>query len=153
MRKKLPFRAWSYFRIGYAQYFTFILAIANMYTLSYYLIIDNEPTIRAIFPNFSVYVIVFTGFILPILIIIGYVHMKRSHAFIADTDILFESNPYNYKLAPGITREVTAPLFLELLILGRKSLSDEKLTDDELKRLRELEQKINFLSDGNSLPK
>lgn len=153
MKKKLPFRSWYYFRIGYAQYFAFILALGNMLTLTYYLVLTNEPSFKTIFPSFSIYVLVSSVIGVPLLMLVGYAHMKRSHAFTSEQDITVESNPYSYKLAPGISRECMAPLYLELLRLGRKSLSDEKLTDDELNRLRELEKKLDLIAKGNSLPK
>ena len=89
----------------------------------------------------------------PLLILVGYAHMKRSHAFTSEMDISVESNPYSYKLTPGIQKECMAPLYLELLVLGRKSLSDEKLTEDELKKLQELEQKLDLIAKGGSLPR
>jgi hypothetical protein len=153
MKKKLPFRSWYYFRIGYAQYFAFVLALGNMLTLTYYLVLTNEPSFKTLFPSFSIYVIVSSVVGVPLLMLVGYAHMKRSHAFTSEQDITVESNPYSYKLAPGIMREVMAPLYLELLKLGRKSLSDEKLTDDEANRLQELEKKLDLLVEGKSLPK
>lgn len=153
MKKKLPFRSWYYFRIGYAQYFAFVLALANMFTLTYYLVITNDPSFKIIFPSFSIYVMVSSIIGVPLLMLVGYAHMKRSHAFTSEQDISVESNPYSYKLAPGITRECMAPLYLELLKLGRKSLSDEKLTDDELNELQQLEKKLDLLAKGESLPK
>lgn len=153
MKKKLPFRSWYYFRIGYAQYFAFILALGNMLTLTYYLVLTNEPSFKTVFPSFSIYVIVSSIIGVPLLMLVGYAHMKRSHAFTSEQDITVESNPYSYKLTPGIQRECMAPLYLELLKLGRKSLSDEKLTDDELRRLQELEKKLELIVKGDSLPK
>ncbi len=153
MKKKLPFRSWYYFRIGYAQYFAFILALGNMFTITYYLVITNDPSFKTIFPSFSLYVIVSSIVGIPLLMLVGFVHMKRSHAFTSEQDITVESNPYSYKLAPGIQRECMAPLYLELLRLGRKSLSDEKLTDTELTKLQDLEKKLDLIASGGSLPK
>lgn len=153
MKTKLPFRSWYYFRIGYAQYFAFILALGNMLTLTYYLVLTNDPSFKTIFPSFSIYVVISSSIGVPLLMLVGYAHMKRSHAFTSEQDITVESNPYSYKLAPGIQRECMAPLYLELLRLGRKSLSEEKLTDAELDRLQELENKLDLLAKGESLPK
>lgn len=153
MKKKLAFRSWYYFRTGYAQYFAFVLALGNMLTLTYYLVLTNEPSFKTIFPSFSIYVIVSSVIGVPLLMLVGYAHMKRSHAFTSEQDITVESNPYSYKLAPGIVRECMAPLYLELLKLGRKSLSEEKLTDEELTKLQELEKKLDLIAQGGSLPK
>ncbi len=151
MKKKLPFRAWYYFRVGYVQYFTFILALANMFTITYYLAITNDPSLKIVFPSFSAYVIISTLIGIPILVIVGFVHLKRSHAYTSEIDISVESNPYNYKLYPGILRECMAPLYLELLVLGRKYLSDEKLTEEEIKKLEILQEKLEFISKGGNL--
>ncbi|MGH9992098.1 MAG: hypothetical protein ACREAZ_05565 [Nitrososphaera sp.] len=152
LKKKLPFRAWYYFRTGYSQYFSFILALGNMYTLTYYLAIANNPALDSIFPNFYIYAIAFTVVGFPLLVVAGYLHMKKSHAYSAEMDITVESNPYSYRLNPGIQTECVAPLYLELLRLGRKSLSDEKVTDEELKRIQELESKLSIIAKGESLP-
>lgn len=151
MKKKIPFRAWYYFRVGYVQYFTFILALANMFTITYYLVVTSDPSLKIVFPSFSAYVVISTLIGIPLLVLVGFVHLKRSHAFTSEMDISVESNPYNYKLYPGILRECMAPLYLELLILGRKSLSDEKLTEEEIKKLEILQKKLDFISQGGSL--
>lgn len=151
MKKKLVFRAWSYFRVGYAQYFSFILAMFNMLTTTYYLAIKDDPAINTIFPNFSIYVLISSIVGIPLLVIVGFLHMKKSPAFSADQDILWESFPYSYKLSPGIQKECIAPLYLELLKLGRKSLSAEKLTPEELKQLQTFENKLDLIAKGGSL--
>jgi hypothetical protein len=79
--------------------------------------------------------------------------MKRSSAYSSEQDITVESNPYSYRLNPGIQRECIAPLYLELLRLGRKSLSDERVTEEELKRIQELESKLTIVARGGSLPR
>jgi len=151
LKKYMPFRSWMYFRTAYGQYFTFVIAIANMFTITYYLLIDNISSLDVVFPSFSSYVIISSIIGIPLLTILGFVHMKKSHAFKSDSDILQESFPYNYKLLPGIHSECLAPLYLELLRLGRKSLSNEKLTDNDIKKLHELETKLELISKGGSL--
>lgn len=151
MKKKLPFRAWYYFRVGYTQYFAFILALANMLTLTYYFVVTSEPSLKLVFPSFSAYVIISTLIGLPLLIVVGFVHLKRSHAYSSEMDVSVESNPYTYKLAPGILKECLAPLYLELLILGRKSIGNEMLTTEESKKLEVLQKKLDFIAKGESL--
>ena len=151
MKKKLPFRAWYYFRVGYTQYFAFILALANMLTLTYYFVVTSEPSLKLVFPSFSAYVIISTVIGVPLLIAIGFVHLKRSHAYTSEMDVSVESNPYTYKLAPGILKECLAPLYLELLVLGRKSIAGETLTVEESKKLEILQKKLDFIANGGSL--
>jgi len=152
LRKRMPFRAWYYFRAGYSQYFAFILALINMYTLTYYLAIADNPALHSIFPNFYLYAVVFSVVGFPLLVIVGYIHMKKSQAFSSEMDITAEAFPYNYRLAPGIQSECIAPLYLELLRLGRKALSNETITEEELKKINELNQKLDLLATGGSLP-
>ena len=145
------FRAWFYFRTGLSQYFSFVIALGNMFTITYYLLIDNSTSFDILFPSFSSYVIISSFIGIPLLTIVGFVHMKKSHAFKSESNIIHESLPYNYKLMPGIHKECLAPLYLELLRLGRKSLNDEKISDDEIKKIELLESKLEFLAKGNSL--
>lgn len=149
--KKVPFRAWFYFQTGYSQYFTFTIAVINMLTTTYYLAINQNEIIGKVFPTFSTYVILSSSIGIPVLVFLGYLHMRRSHIYKSQQDILQESSPYNYYLLPGIQKEVIAPLYCELLELGRKSLSDEGITDEQSKRLADLIQKLKMLSSGGSL--
>lgn len=149
--KKVPFRAWFYFQTGYSQYFTFSIAVINMFTTTYYLAISQNEMIGKVFPTFSAYIITSTMVGVPLLVFLGYLHMKRSHIYKSQQDILQESSPYNYYLLPGIQKEVIAPLFLELLELGRKSISNEGITEEQSKRLDNLVSKLKILSSGGSL--
>ena len=153
LKKTFPFRSWFYFRTGYAQYFAFILSIVNMLILTYYLAITNSPALKDIFPSFASYAILFIIIILPILSVVGFLHMKKSSAFTSEQDVFAESQPYNYKLPPGLWKECVVPLLFELLIISKKNINDEKSNDDDLKRLQALEKKFALLSDGGSLPK
>ena len=151
MRKNLIFRSWYYFRTGLIQYFSFIIALGNMFTITYYLLIDNIDSFDIIFPSFSSYIIITSIIGIPLLTIVGLAHMKKSHAFKSELNIVNESLLYNYKLTPGIHKECLAPLYLELLRLGRKSLFNEKIDEQEIKKIEEIESKLDFLAKGNSL--
>jgi len=152
LKKTLPFRSWFYFRIGYTQYFAFILALANMLTLTYYLVIADS-SLHSIFPSFTSYVVISTIIGIPILAFVGFLHMKKSPAFASEQEISAEANPYNYKLPPGLWKECVVPLLFELLILLKKNINEEKPDSNDLMRLKELEKKFDLLKDGGSLPK
>ena len=149
--KKLFSRAWFYFQTGYGQYFTFTLALINMLTTTYYLAITQNEIGDTIFSSFSTYVIVSSIIGIPLLILLGFMHMRKSLIYKSQQDILQESWPYNYYLLPGIQKEIMAPLFRELLELGRRSLSNEDITEKQSKRLDELVHKLKLLSSGSSL--
>lgn len=149
--KKIPFRSWFYFQTGYAQYFAFAIAMMNMLTTTYYLFVEQNGEFMKLFPSFSTYVIVSSIVGVPLMIILGYVHMQRSAIYKAQQDIVQESLPYNYYLIPGIQKEILAPLFRELLELGRKSLSKEGITTEQSERLDVLIKKLELLNSGGSL--
>ncbi|MDE1877944.1 MAG: hypothetical protein KGI07_05370 [Thaumarchaeota archaeon] len=148
---KVHFRSWFYFQTGYSQYFTFSIAIVNMLTTTYYLIISQNSEIGKIFPNFSIYVLVSSIIAVPILITLGFIHMRRSAIYTSQQDVLQESWPYNYYLTPGIQKEILAPLLRELLELGRHSISNDGITSEQSRRLDELVTKLELLISGGSL--
>ena len=90
--KKLPFRSWYYFRIGWSTYFAFIFAAINTITVTYYLAIENIPSLKDIFPSFTTYGITVAVIGIPILVAMGYAHFKKSQSFKSETEILVESN-------------------------------------------------------------
>ena len=98
MSKNRPFRAWFYFRQGWTAYFAFIMAAINVLTVTYFLAIENYPSLQAIFPTFAHYIIIVVGIGVPLLVLVGYFHYKRSQAFAAEADINIEANPYWYKI-------------------------------------------------------
>ena len=73
--------------------------------------------------------------------IIGYVHYKRTAAYKSETSILFESNPYS--LRNIVNNQINLQINLELLKMLSKLLSNEKLTELELKEIKDLEKKLN----------
>ena len=52
MKQNIGFRAWFYFRQGWATYFAFIFAAINTLTVTYYLAIENYPFLNNIFPPY-----------------------------------------------------------------------------------------------------
>lgn len=149
MRKSLGFRGWYYFRMGWTTYFAFILAAINTLTVTYYLAIENIPILKTIFPTFVEYVMLIVSIGIPLLIIIGYIHYKRSPAYSAETDVIAESNPYNYKLPPkGWNQTVNYPLYLLLTKMMLKSSNNEQFSEDEISEIKELQKKIQLLIDG-----
>ena len=51
MKQNIGFRAWFYFRAGWTTYFAFIFAAINTLTVTYFLAIENYPSLNNIFPN------------------------------------------------------------------------------------------------------
>ncbi|MGI0010703.1 MAG: hypothetical protein ACREAE_04805 [Nitrosopumilaceae archaeon] len=90
---------------------------------------------------------------IPLLIFIGYVHYKRVTAYSAEADIIVESHPYYYKLPPGYNVEVLFPLYLTITKILIKLSKNEKLTNEELDEIIDLQNKINILIKGGQIGK
>jgi hypothetical protein len=135
------FRSWYYFRMGWSTYFAFIFAAINTLTITYYLAIEKVPLLISIFPTFLQYVLIISGLGIPILILIGYAHYKRTKAFQTEVEILIESNPFAARNIANT--EMILELNLKsldlLLLLNQK----EKISESELKEIRELHKKIS----------
>jgi hypothetical protein len=128
------FRAWFYFRNGWSMYFAFIFAAINTLTVTYYLAIDEIPFLLIIFPTFLHYVglAVFVG--MPCLIIIGYIHFKKSPAYRSEATIGFEVNPFVRRSL--INSEINLELNLMILNLLSKLSNNEKLSENELNKIQ-----------------
>ena len=145
------FRGWYYLRTGWTTYFAFIFASVNTLVVTYYLAIEKVPDLQTIFPTFISYVLILSVIGIPILIITGYIHFQKSHAYGSEAEIAAEQNPYFYKAAPGWVRDVQWPLFLKFSELLIKLSNNEKLTESELQEITELQKKIGVLMKGGSI--
>lgn len=148
MKKGLPFRAWYYFRMGYATYLTFMIATVNALVTTYYLAIQKYPDLLAVFPTFTIWVIFIVLAVTPLAVFLGWLHFKRSPAYRSEMDISVEANPYYYKLPPGYWREALAPAMLEILRLNLKVINKESLTEAEISSLKNLQSKLQVLIEG-----
>ena len=139
-KKSKSFRGWFYLRTGWAVYFAFIFAAINTLVVTYYLAIENIPFLQQIFPTFVHYVITVTLIGIPILIGAGYIHFKKSPGFKSEADIAIESNPHARRNLLNTEAIIASYLFSNDLMM--KMLKDEKLTEDEIKKFTELQNKI-----------
>lgn len=150
-RRSVTFRSWFYFQTGYSQYFVFIFGAVNTLTLTYYLAIDNYPALQSAFSSFTIYVAIVTLAGFPAMVLAGYLHMRRTSAFRSQVEISVESDPYMYRLPPGVHQEVMAPLLYEVLGALKKADAGERLTPDEVRAMKDLDEKLGFLSGGGIL--
>lgn len=144
-RNNKLYRLWFYLRTGLSNYIGLPISAFNMIFLVYLTLININPSISKYMPIFFVTI---TVIILFLGIVLGLVHFKKTLAFSAELDILIESNPWYYKVTPGINKEIVIPYFIHSLE-GLRRLSDESLdlTQDE-------SELINFLlNEGNDLLK
>jgi hypothetical protein len=144
MERKLVPRAWFYFRMGWSLYFAFIFAAINTLTVTYFLAIEKYPTLQAIFPSFLQYVILVVGIGIPILVVIGYFHIKKTSAFRSETAIAAENNPYQRRTI--VNTELTLRLNQELIKILMKNLKNEKVTDEDLEKIKKIESEIEKIT-------
>jgi len=140
VEKNLGFRGWFYFRTGWATYFAFIVAAVNALTVTFFLAIENYPSLSTIFPTFGHYIVIVVGIGVPILVLIGYIHFKRSKSFRAEADVLIETNPHIRRILQNT--EVLLPSYLKLTELIIKMSENKKLTDKELEEVSKLQKQL-----------
>ncbi len=140
MKHSLGFRSWFYFRVGWSTYFAFAFAAINTLVTTYYLAIEKASMLKALFPSFGIYVILITSIGIPVLVVIGYVHYKRSKAFQSENDILLESNPYQRRTI--VNTEIILQLMLQLIELNLKLSQNGKLTKDEEQEISKLHKTL-----------
>tara|TARA_B100001964_G_scaffold233701_1_gene291317 strand:+ start:487 stop:897 length:411 start_codon:yes stop_codon:yes gene_type:complete len=129
------------------------MAAINVLTVTYFLAIENYPVLQAIFPTFGHYIAIVVGTGVPLLVLVGYFHYKRSQAYAAEADINIEANPYWYKIPPGWNKEVVFPLYLNMINLMLKMSKNEKLAPDEIEKMLDIQKSLSNLIDGGYVGK
>ena len=144
MKRNTGFRFWFYFRSGWSSYFAFIFAAINTLVVTYYLAIERYPFLESIFPNFIQYVVIIVSVGIPLLILVGYAHWKRTPAYRSEADIWMESNPYQARML--VNSEILLQLNLKLTELIIKQSKNEKASDDELAEITKLQKELSEFS-------
>ena len=124
-----------------------------MLTVTYFLAVENYPVLDILFPSFLHYVSTAVVIGVPMLVLVGYIHYKRSAAFSAEADINVEAYPYWYKLPPGWNKEVVFPLYLQMINLMIKISKNEKLSTDETKEMSDIQKSLSTLIEGGYIGK
>lgn len=139
MRQNIGFRGWFYFRQGWSTYFAFIFAAVNTMVVTYFLAIESIPTLKIIFPTFYIYLLIMASIGIPILILVGYAHQKRTASYKAEADIYYESNPHALRTYNDV--ELLLQLNLKLVNLLLEDLKNEEDSQEKLEIL-ELKKEI-----------
>ena len=148
MKQRIGFRGWFYFRIGWSTYFVFILAAINTLTITYFLAIDNYPILKAIFPTFEQYALIMISVGIPLLVVVGYLHFKKTLAYKSEMDIYVESNPYLSRNT--VNADLSLKLNLKLISLLLKLSTNEKIEKNEIDEIEKLHSKISkFIVERN----
>ena len=149
MSRNLLFRSWFYFRTGWSTYFAFILAAINTLTVTYFLAIDNYPSLKSVFPSFEQYVVMVVVIGVPLLIIVGYAHYKKTQGFKSEIDVLIETNPYQRRSV--VNSEINLRLNLQLMSILLKVAKKEDLSEEEIEEMTQLHDEILKLSKDRTL--
>ncbi len=158
--EKAVFRAWFYFRQGYATYFAFLIGFLSniivIYSLSIKPAIDSPGIVGDIlgtaFPHLTNFIVIAVLASTPVCIYLGLLHMKRTGAFSADASVSTESNPYVYRVIPGKEQEVFLPLWiLTSQWLAKIMEQQNNMTPDEREQFRLVLAKANDLLTGQAI--
>lgn len=141
--KNIGFRSWYYFRQGWSTYFAFIFAAINTLTVTYYLAIERAPYLKEIFPSFIQYIIIVAIIGIPLLVLIGFLHYKKSSAYRSEADIIFEVNPFVRRVL--VNTEILITLNLALTEKIIKLSNNEKLTEKEIDEIYKLKNQVSIL--------
>jgi len=126
--------------MGWGNYLAFIFAAVNTLVVTYYLAIDRAPILKNIFPEFHYYVIFMTAIGVPILVLIGYAHFKKTKAYRTEMDISVESNPYMRRLLDNSEKILLVNFELSELVV--KIANNKKITDAENERINQLQKEL-----------
>jgi hypothetical protein len=144
VKQNLLFRSWFYFRTGWHTYFAFILAAINTLTVTYFLAVDNYPSLKTVFPSFEIYILIMLSIGIPLLVLVGFVHFKRSRSFKSEVDILVESNPYQKRNT--VNSELNLRLNLKIVSMMLKVSRKENLSEAEIQEITKIYDEIISLS-------
>jgi hypothetical protein len=124
LNRRLLFRTWYYFRIGYGTYLTFLLGFVTTIVTVYYLAINNIPILKSLFSSFLYFFVFAITIGVPLAVFSGYLHFMRTRAFSAEQDISVEANPWFWRVTPGRDALIVVPsnsLAYEASVLGTKA--------------------------------
>ena len=103
---------------------------------------------KVIFPTFEQYTLITVSIGIPLLILVGYFHFKRSLAFKSELDIQTESNPYLSRNT--VNADLTLKLNLKLISLLLKMSTGEKIDKNEIDEIGKLHHDIlKFVDERN----
>ena len=139
-KNNLMFRAWYYFRQGWSIYFAFIFAAINTLTVTYFLAIDNYPSLKSIFPSFEQYVVILVVIGVPLLVTVGYAHYKKTEGFKSEIDVIIESNPYQRRIL--VNTETALSLQLKLIIIIQTMAKNQEIDQNQLDEIKKLTDEI-----------
>lgn len=152
-RNRRGWRTLFYFRTGYATYLVLLLGAINVLTSTYFLAVEQIPLIKEIFPTFESYVLTAVAVAIPAVTATGYIHFKRVGAHSAGMSVATQHHIFNYRMPPGFTIEVFGPAYKAILKAALKRTSSEKLTEEEIREIDEIRERLRHLIEGGAIGK
>ena len=149
MGKNPGFRAWFYFRQGWSTYFAFVFAAINTLTVTYYLAIENYPFLKSFFPSFEQYILIVVLIGIPLLVLVGYAHYKKTPSYRAEADVWVESNPYQARVL--VNTQFTLALNMKLTNILLKLSSKQEISEKEINEIKDLQSKFLEHMDDRSI--
>ena len=89
------------------------------------------------FPSFEIYILVVVSIGIPLLILIGYAHFKRTQAFRSEFEVYIESHPYHARDLAN--REMSLQLNLKVIELLLKISKNYNVDEKDLGKIRKLQ--------------
>ena len=149
MGKNPGFRAWFYFRQGWSTYFAFVFAAINTLTVTYYLAIENYPFLKSFFPSFEQYILIVVLVGIPLLVLVGYAHYKKTPSYRAEAEVWVESNPYQARVL--VNTQFTLALNMKLTNILLKLSSKQEISEKEINEIKDLQSKFLEHIDDRSI--
>jgi len=146
--KNSALRGFFYFRTGYSTYFVMIVGVINILTSTYFLAVQKIPGILTIFPTFEIYALLAISGGIPMIIFAGWLHLKRVGTYSTEARVQNEVYPYNYRFPPGYMKEVYGPAYVAILQLNLKKALGQKLSEDEVMKIKAIEDQLTKLIEG-----
>ena len=85
---------------------------------------------------------------IPILVLVGYAHYKRSGARKAEIDIMYEVDPY--KARTLVNTEMLLKMNFSLSLMLTRLLNNEKLSQEEVKEIKKAHEKLSEFTEKRS---
>lgn len=92
INREFWYKCWKYFRDGYSTYVGVPLSIFNFATVTFYLMIQKIPALNFVLPNFWMFATLSLVIVVPLSVLSGWLHNKRTAIYSMDALIVTESN-------------------------------------------------------------
>ena len=86
---------------------------------------------------------------IPVLIMLGYAHYKKTKAFRSEMDVFIESNPYQRRNIVNST--ILVSLTMKINEMMFKLAKNEKLTSKEIEEVEKLQNEVKEFTDDRKL--